>query len=203
VVRYQDERPDWVAASAWARGSLTPLELLRVAAWKTGQGLGWLSLNTEQDISTRTAAAIEHIRPWRGTRMASVTDDHVWASWRESARAAVGMQAEGRGLLGLSGVGYPMATAILDILDPDAWPVMDKWAVETVFGTRQDGAPLRPARWQRADAYAVYARHLATAGSACWGADLTIHHLDQRAMRASMKGGQIPPGWYRAAIPDE
>src|SRR5712692_9646955 len=36
----------------------------------------------------------------------------------------------------LEGVGYPMATAILDILDPGVWPVMDRWAVITVFGTR-------------------------------------------------------------------
>ena len=27
-----------------------------------------------------------------------------------------------------------MATAILNILDPDVWPVIDRWAAETVFG---------------------------------------------------------------------
>jgi hypothetical protein len=42
-VRYQD-RPDYVAEQAWSRGYLKPLEFFRVAAWKTGQGLGSLTL---------------------------------------------------------------------------------------------------------------------------------------------------------------
>ncbi len=58
--------------------------------------------------------------------------------WRNAANWAIGWEAyngePASGLLALQGVGYPMASAILDILDPDVWPVIDKWAVQTVFG---------------------------------------------------------------------
>lgn len=186
--------------AAWSRGYLTPLELLRIAAWKSAQGLAWLSLNTEEEIKSRTAAALEHLRPWRGTPMVGVTDEQAWAKWRNAAWSAIGVHGD-TGLLALSGVGYPMATAILATLDPETWPVMDKWAVTTVFGQRPGGAALPVGRWQRADAYAAYARHLATAGNQCWGPGLTIHELDQRAMKASMKGGHLPPGWSHAPQP--
>jgi hypothetical protein len=201
VIEYQREPPDSLAEAAWAKGSLTPLELLRVAAWKSAQGLGWLSLNTEQDIRARTAAAIDHLRPWRGHQMSGAADEATWSAWRETSRAAIGARDEGTGLLGLSGVGYPVATAILAVLDPEVWPVMDRWAVMTVFGTRPAGTPLPTARWQRAKAYEAYGRHLATVGRSCWGPGLTMHRLDQQAMKASMKGGQLPPGWSRAALP--
>jgi hypothetical protein len=39
----------------------------------------------------------------------------MWADWLKTARRAMASKS---GLLGLDGVGYPMATAILDILDP-------------------------------------------------------------------------------------
>ena len=52
------------------------------------------------------------------------------------------------------GVGYPMATAILDILDPDVWPVIDQWAVQTVsepsrtalYGPLGSGSAPQPTR---------------------------------------------------------
>jgi hypothetical protein len=62
-----------------------------------------------------------------------------------------------------------MATAILDILDPDVWPVIDKWAAETVFGKT-------PSHYCAAR-YAAYARHLAAEGTRCWGSGLSIHEL--------------------------
>jgi hypothetical protein len=181
LIEYQKEPPASLVRAAWARGFLTPLELLRIAAWKSAKALGWLSLNTEPDIESRTAAAIDQLRPWRGQRMAGVDDDAVWAKWRETSSTAIGADKEGTGLLGLSGVGYPLATAILAVLDPEVWPVMDRWAVMTVFGSQPSGKPYRLDRWQRADAYQVYGHHLATVGRRCWGTELTIHRLDQEA----------------------
>src|ERR1700731_3508265 len=67
-------RPDEIAASAWNRGYLTPLELLRLAAWKTGKGLGHLTVNSEHEIESRTKAAIDIIRPWKGRRVVGLTD---------------------------------------------------------------------------------------------------------------------------------
>lgn len=85
-----------------------------------------------------------------------------------------------------------MATAILDILDPDVWPLLDKWAAMTVFGAA-------PSRYN-ADRYAAYARHLSTEGARHWNA-LSIHGLDEKAQLASMKSGRLPAGWRTAELP--
>src|SRR6266849_5387159 len=88
----------------------------------------------------------------------------------------------------LEGVGYPMATAILDILDPGVWPVMDRWAVITVFGTRPGGHPWPGTWWQHANAYEAYARHLVTRGAAAWGSSLSVHELDEATLKLSRTG---------------
>ena len=141
------------------------------------------------------------IQHWRGRPVVGLTDQALWDDWRETARRAIGVAATREGLLGLMGVGYPMATAILDILDPDVWPVIDQWAVQTVFGTQPDGT-LWPARqWQCAAAYEAYARHLAAEGAKRWGSGYSIHQLDVEAMKASMPGGTLPHGWTPAPLP--
>jgi hypothetical protein len=200
VKRYQ-VRPDYIANIAWERGYLNTLELFRIAAWKTGQGLGSLTLNSEEDIKDRTRSALECIRPWRGRNVVGLNDPVAWSEWRETARSAIGVQATNAGLLGLQGVGYPMASAILDILDPQVWPVIDKYGVRTVFGVRPDGSTWPSTRWQRAAVYEAYARHLANLGAASWDPGLSIHKLDQEAMRASMPGGELPSGWRFAVLP--
>jgi len=101
---------------------MPPLELFRVAAWKTGQGLGSLTTNAEAEIQDRTRAAINAIAPWRGRRVGVLTSEAMWTDWRETARRAIGAKASKSGLLGLDGIGYPMATAILDVLDPGSGP---------------------------------------------------------------------------------
>jgi hypothetical protein len=194
-------RPDEIAASAWSRGYLKPLELLRIAAWKTGQGLGHLTMNTEDEIEGRTKAAIDSIRPWKGRRVVGVTDQALWHDWRETGRRAIGVAATQEGLLGLNGVGYPMATAILDILDPDVWPVIDKWAVQTVFEPQPDGTRWPTRRWQCAVAYEAYARHLAIEGAEHWGFHCSIHQLDVEAMKASRPGGTLPHGRISVSLP--
>ena len=198
--RYQ-VRPDYVADRAWERGYLRPLEFFRVAAWKTGQGLGSLTLNSEESIEARTKAVIDCIQAWRGRKVVAVDDDALWADWRETARSAIGIKADKTDLLGLDGVGYPMASAILDILDPHVWPVIDRWAVQTVFGAQSSGAPLPARWWHRAAVYQTYARHLATTGAACWGSSLSIHELDQKAMSMAMKKECPPAGWMTAKLP--
>jgi hypothetical protein len=194
-------RPSEIATSAWNRGYLKPLELLRIAAWKTGQGLGSLTVNTERDIESRTGAAMSSIQHWRGRRVVGLTDQALWDDWRETARSAIGVAASRKGLLGLEGVGYLMATAILDILDPDVWPVIDQWAVKTVFGTQPDGTPWPTRQWQCAAAYEAYARHLAIEGAKRWGPDSSIHLLDVEAMKVSRSGGTPPNAWTPASLP--
>jgi hypothetical protein len=198
--KYQ-KRPDDVAARAWSRGYLTPLDLFKVAAWKTGQGLGSLTVNTGEEIEARTQAAVNCIQPWRDRPVSGLAGDAMWEDWRETARRAIGASADRSGLLGLEGVGYPMATAVLDILDPDVWPVMDRWAVITVFGTRPGGQPLPGTWWQHATAYEAYARHLVTHGAAAWGSGLSVHELDEEAMNLSRTGRPLPVGWNHAPLP--
>jgi hypothetical protein len=53
MVKEYQERPDEVASRAWNRGYLTALELFRVAAWETGQGLGALTINTGTTVRVR------------------------------------------------------------------------------------------------------------------------------------------------------
>lgn len=193
-------RPSYLAASAWNRGYLKPLELLRIAAWKTGQGLGSLTVNTERDIKDSTRVAMASIQHWKGRRVVGLADQVLWDDWRETARSAIGV-ADRKGLLGLKGVGYPMATAILDILDPDVWPVIDRWAVQTVFGIQPDGSPWPSRQWQCAAAYEAYARHLAIEGAKQWGSDHSIHQLDVEAMNASRSGRTLPHGWTPTSLP--
>jgi hypothetical protein len=194
-------RPDEIAESAWNRGYLKPLELLRLAAWKTGQGLGHLTVNSEDEIETRTKAAIDSIRPWKGRRVVGLTDQGLWDDWCETAWCAIGVKKTREGLLGLKGVDYPVATAILDILDPDVWPVIDRWAIQTVFEPQPDGTPWPTWQWRHAAAYKAYARHLATEGPKHWGSGSSIHQLDVEAMNASKPGGTLPHGWVFASLP--
>jgi hypothetical protein len=196
--RYQIP-PVEIADVAWARTSphLTALELFRVAAWKSAKGLAWLALNTEDEIRDRTTAAMETIAAWRGRHMVGVIDPNEWAAWRETARNAIGAEKAGTGLIGLCGVSYPMGTAVLALLDPNVWPVMDKWAVKTIFGPSAG-------RWDRAVAYEAFACHLACAGPPRWGGHLSIHELDQRAMRAAMDSEATPteafPVWWTLVV---
>jgi hypothetical protein len=73
----------------------------------------------DNDIESRTRASIDYIQHWKGQRVVGLTDQALWDDWRETARHAIGVAATRKGLLGLEGVDYPVATAILDILDPD------------------------------------------------------------------------------------
>jgi hypothetical protein len=137
------------------------------------------------------------IEPWRGLKATALSTDAEWDDWRQTANRAIGWVDRRRrtaaGLLSLKGVEYPMATAILDILDLDVWPVLDKWAAMTVFGEI-------PSRYCAAR-YAAYARHLATEGARHWKADLSIHGLDEKAQFASMKSGRLPAGWRTIELP--
>lgn len=193
---YQD-RPCWIADEAWNRGYIEPFELTRIAAWKNARNVAAITVNRPEKIEAWTRAAVSVIRPWRDRRAVALATDADWASWQKAANDAIGwIGSQGEpssGLLSLKGVGYPVASAILDILDPDIWPVIDKWAAKTVFG-------IIPSRYSSAR-YAAYARHLAMEGARCWGARQSIHELDVRAQSASMKGGHLPPGWRFIELP--
>lgn len=192
------KRPSWITRNAWDRGYIEAFELTRIAAWKNALSAAAITLNEPEQIEACTRAAIAVIRPWRGRAARRTCADSYWAEWQKTVNSAIGwmksQQEPTSGLLSLRGVGYPMASAILDILDPDVWPVIDKWAVKTVFGTSS------PPRYTAAR-YAAYAKHLAMEGTQHWGAELSIHELDEHAQQASRPGGHLPPNWQSAPLP--
>ena len=157
---------------------------MRVVAWKSAQPLAELSLNDEDMIRDRTRAAMAAIGQFRGV---NVVTQHVdWQVWRDAAATAIGAERAGTGLLGLRGVRYPVATAILAVLLPEVFPVMDRYAIAGVFGCSvKEGAS---AKWYRADKYREYCQLLA----ACERADVrqisSIHVRDQYFMNAVIDG---------------
>jgi hypothetical protein len=140
-------------------GYLTPLDLFKVAAWKTGQGLGSLTLNTEEEFASRTGAAIDRIRPWHTKTITAATDDAMWDDWRETARRAIGAATDQSGLLGLHGVrvpdgnrdlGHPRSVPVASdgpmgrydrVRDPPQWPAMASHTMAARLGV----PGLRPA----------------------------------------------------------
>ncbi len=78
---------------------------------------------------------------------------------------------------------------------------MDRWAALSVFGPVRT-SDLRPGpQWQHAAASEAYARHLVKYGTAVWGADLSVHQLDQKAMNLAMTASPLPSGWQYSDLP--
>jgi len=173
-----------------ARGHIEPWELLRICAWKSAKGLAWLTLNTEDEIRNYTREAITALKASGGTTdvlNGSLSEDD-WNVWETKAGELVGANARHggpSGLLRLHGVGYPVATAILGFLAPTTFPVMDKWAVETIFG---QGASKK--HWQRKAAYRAYTECLVNLKCAALEAIPTLRGRDIEAMTSgkSKKG---------------
>jgi hypothetical protein len=192
---YQN-RPERISHEAWNRGYLEALELARIAAWKNAQSVAAVTVNKPAEIEDCTRTAMSVIKPWRGRKAIELVTSADWDDWQQTANKAIGWvggrRGSSSGLLSLKGVEYPMATTILDILDPDVWPVIDKWAAETVFGKA-------PSRYCAAR-YMVYTRHLAIEGTRCWDAGLSIHELDVKAQSASMNH-DLPTGWQTTELP--
>lgn len=134
---YQRE-PEELRDQIWDAGQITPLQLFRIVAWKSAKGLAPVSLNSEKDIERWTSNALEATSSWRTTNV--LTDEIHWNEWEHAAGTAIGAskQAVGdsnkSGLLALDGVGYPVASAILALLLPKAFPVIDKWTILGVYG---------------------------------------------------------------------
>jgi len=169
-----------------ARGHMEPWELLRICAWKSAKGLAWLTLNTEDEIRNYTREAITALKA--PDVSADVLNGNLsetdWAVWETKAGELVGADAKHggpSGLLRLHGVGYPVATAILGFLAPTTFPVMDKWAVETIFGS---GSSKK--HWQRKAAYRAYAERLANPKCDALEAISSLRDRDKFAMEAAM-----------------
>ena len=183
--KYQ-EAPIELREQVWAAGSFTPLQLFRVAAWKSARGLASLTLNTEQDITDRTSGALDAIRSWKGVDVLRQEVD--WDDYRQSVATAMGVKGE-TGLLALSGFGYPMASAFLAILAPEAFPVIDKWTVKAVYG-RDLTIGL-----QKAAVYTHFARRLIEVAPSFDRELSTVHAVDKAVMEAAMEWDRQDAGY--------
>jgi hypothetical protein len=172
---YQTE-PAALCELIWDQGSITALQMMRIAAWKSARGLASLTLNSEEAIRTWTESALSAIRPWRDADV--LVQDVDWIAWREAAAMAIGSKRKGTGLLALDGFGYPMASAFLALLAPSAFPVIDRWTVKALYGAATGN-------FQRSLVYVHFAQTLAShAVRFPWAR--TIHQVDQAVMAAAL-----------------
>jgi hypothetical protein len=186
---YQEE-PVFLVDGILERGYISPWELLKIVSWKSAKGVALLSLNTEAEIVELTSEAVRDLTTWSwpyGALMDGNLNDEAWALWEEWVGQVIGADqkhsksGEATGLLRLHGVGYPVATAILAFLKPEVFPVMDKWAVETIFG---EGANRK--RWQRKSKYREYAQLLVNPQIEDLQKVATLRGRDQKAMQLAM-----------------
>jgi len=189
---YQGEPADLVS-KIFERGYITSLELFKIVTWKSAKGVAWLSLNDEEKIVEYTKETIAGLRLWSGPDdiLEVEMTDNYWDLWEAKAGELIG--AAGRwtdngvstGLLRLHGVGFPVATAILGLLKPRVFPVMDKWAVETVFGSGESKR-----RWQTKAKYRAYAQCLVNTKIPELTNLQTLRERDKVAMKLAMSKGR-------------
>ncbi len=175
---YQQE-PIWLRDGIWASGHIEPWDLLRICAWKSAKGLAPLSLNSEEVILAATTNACTALEPLHDHDV--LIDETDWSDWETRVKAAIGTE-DRTGLLALQGVGYPIATAILCILNPRAFPVLDKLAIRDLYG-----ADARSMSYYAHGArYCRYTRDL-IAHRRSDVHSRTIHSIDQALMRRAME----------------
>ena len=192
---YQTEPDANFSRAIWDRGHVTPLEFVRIAAWKSAKGLASLSLNSEQEFTTTTAAMLTSLSALQSSDACRDTID--WDAWQQVAATTIGSKRERTGLLGLHGVGYPMATAVVCIMLPKVFPVMDRWAI-TALTDRSFG---ESTRWHRSAVYREYSELLADSTSALFNGAGSIHERDIRLMELGMAGTPKPSGLRALGIP--
>jgi hypothetical protein len=186
---YQTEPRELVGA-IWERGHIRPWELFRIVSWKSAKGVALLSLNSEDEIEEWTADALRLLKGWRGPAdLLAEIPSIEWDSWESLAGDVIGADKNHggpSGLLRISGVGYPVATAILGFLAPNLFPVMDKWGVETIF---DPGSSKK--RWHHKRAYRAYAHELVETKCAELLAIPSLRERDKFVMEVSMNGGML------------
>ena len=185
---FQNEVSQVFVDQIWSRGYLTGFDLCRIGAWKAAQSVALLTVNDESQIAVVTKESLTAIREFREVDVVNHAVD--WSSWRVAASTAIGQSRKkpATGLLSLYGVGYPMATALLAVVAPRAFPVLDKWALSQTFRIRPEEAGAR--KWHTAESYMDYCRRLATDDRAEFKG-LSIHHRDQWMMNRGIQASKL------------
>ncbi len=174
-------RPDYqmepieLADSIWDAKVITPLQLHRIVAWKSAQGLAWVTLNSEKEIQLRSMECMDAIADWREADVVGAGTE--WERWESSVRLATGSKQPPRGLLGLRGVRYPVASAVLSILAPKAFPVIDRWGTKAIYGREINS-------FRSVSFYRHYAQQLVAVRDLYPDCN-TIHEIDVAVMNAA------------------
>jgi hypothetical protein len=172
--------PFHLGEGIWDRRELTPLELFKIIAWKSAKGLASATTVKTGEIERVTREAIESLSEYREAQ-APPLSTKFWVD----TYAAIGLQNSG--LRSLPGVQMPVASAILCVLNPRVWPVVDRWAMGALF---DDGPRDRTTRF---DCYRVYVHRLNEIRG-----DRTIHEADIVAMNVGM--GVLAPTFEQVSL---
>jgi len=181
TIRYQ-QRPSELRDVLWAQGHIDVLSLFRILAWKSAKGLASATTNEPGRIEEVTREVLQRLRSYKDAE-SPPSDETFWAATHD---VLVGPDGKS-GLFGLHGLRIPTASAVLSILNPSVWPIIDRWAYAALF----DVSPRRASQligWF--DEYRAY-HHKLTALLPKFP-DLSIHQLDQFAMNAGMRGEGFP-----------
>lgn len=154
-------------------------DLCRIAAWKSAQSVALITTNDRSKIEEVTSVAKIALRRWLKPAHNVIDDSTDWDVYCDDVRTAVGSKKSKSGLLALEGIGYPMASAILRVWNPKAFPVTDRHAERAIWHYHQDDLP-RGTRINNGATYTTYARTLAE--STHFGNSNVIHERDKKAM---------------------
>lgn len=178
---YQVALSESQVSELWAVRQIDGFQFMRIAAWKSAKALGELTLNPESEFEDRTRVLFDVIATWTDINVIEQAID--WNHWQETAAQAIGSKKLGTGLLGLRGVGYPMATAVLSTLLPNVFPVLDKWAIVALYGETEKSAASN--KWHKSAVYQKYAFDIATSTRPDILSTTCIHFRDQILMNAA------------------
>ncbi|MEA2827734.1 MAG: hypothetical protein QOG43_2173 [Actinomycetota bacterium] len=181
--RYQEDMAPEVGKAMWRQGYIEPWELLRIAVWKSAIGGAALSVEEPDRIRSVTRSVLSILQPYRDATAAEKLSGAVVEreAFLEATRLAIGFGPKGdagSGLRSLHGIQLRVATAVLNTLNPNAWPVVDRWAVRTVFAQPWPDPGRLDVYWQYLERLAEIQRR--------WHQDLTIHEVDLLAMNLGM-----------------
>jgi hypothetical protein len=151
--------------------------------------LALLSLNSPDEIVKVTGAALLELSAYRNasSRELRLRPD-AWQAFLAATGTALGTTT---GLRQLDGVALRTASAILAILNPELFPVIDRWSVAGLY------SPI-PGRTVQ-ESFVFYAHYMRTlADLQLGGVPGTVHELDQAPYNAAKDGtpslfGTVPP----------
>lgn len=161
--------------AARRRGYLTPLELEAVCRWKSARAIRRIRENTYHRVRAATGAAL--------------------ASRNEQRRLEA--------LLQLSGVGIPMASALLTLVEPNKYGVIDIRVWQLLYTLRMvrgnpKGTQFRPSHWNQF--LAILRRLASRLGVGARDIERTlfdVHQARQRRQKETLYGPALAEAWRR------